>query len=99
MKGDVKFMSMILNVTDLGPDLDPDKRLYIGGEDDLTDAQLAMMNQELYREDRLPVKSEVKEATRAILNTNKKQIPRRKPIIDWKTKNTSFLELHEDLKM
>ena len=93
-------MALILNEADLGYTDPIPQHVYIAGDDDaITDDQMAVISAELRNEERIHVRPEVNEARTAILNTSRRDIPRRKPIIDWKTKNESFLELHEDLKI
>lgn len=93
----------ILNPEDIVPygiieDAKP--RIYVAGDDrDIDKMDWSAINAELTREDKTILNPQVRDASSAILSTNKKQIPRRKPIIDWKTNNESFLELHEDLKI
>lgn len=91
---------MITNPTILIEEPVTNDRIYVAGDDmDIDRVDWHAINKELNREDKLSINPEVKEATQAILMTDKKSIPRRKPIYDWKTKNQSFLELHEDLKI
>lgn len=94
-------MSVILNSNDLPYKSDPlPQRIYVAGDDDeITDEQMAIISSELRREDTIFVSPEMRDARSQIIATNKRSIPKRKPIIDWKTKNESFLELHEDLKI
>lgn len=92
---------MLTNMSDLRYDIEvPKQRIYVAGDDrDIDKMDWTAINDELTREDRIQLNPQVKDASRAILDTNKRNIPRRKPIIDWKTSNESFLELHEDLKI
>ena len=95
------ILALILNADDLPYDLvDNGGRIYIGKPDDeLKDSDLRIMEAELQREDRNIITPEIKEASKVILNTDKRNVPRKKGIISWKTKNESFLQLHEDLKI
>ena len=81
-------------------DTPQNKRIFIAGEDaDIDKIDMSIIDEELNREDHFNLNPDVKQAAEAIVMTNKKSIPRRKPIYDWKTSNESFLELHEDLKI
>lgn len=91
---------MILNIDDLEYDVAGNNRIYVAGDDrNIENMDWGAINAELNREDRVDISPEVRKSTSAILTANRRNIPKRKPIFDTHTKNTSFLELHEDLKL